>query len=230
MDDLADVVLQNKKLCSDNPQNWVVCESLQNAKNVFDWWETLANIDNAATSTMRIDQINRLRELRDQYDAIEDYNSMFGKQESRKILCKIFEEGLSIEQAGILCGISSVAVVRSLMTSRNINDKEAEERIKAETFLRQKIAVKEICKQLSLTIDEIRNWAKTLKIKIPVRNRYGEAFDPQVRERAMELYDTGLRGTEICGILQKEMPQEASRLTPRLIGQWATRSGRTKGN
>jgi hypothetical protein len=83
---------------------------------------------------------------------------------------------------------------------------------------------------LGFSKSEMQHWCASLGIKVPTRNAYGEARKPHVRERAMELYDQGLRGKRICEILAEEMPVDAKGLTRGAVSQWASRTGRTESS
>ena len=226
MDQLSDVVLLGKQLVSDKPEDWLVCRSLADAKHMFMWWDNLIEADDASAEAFSAKQLERLRSLRDEYDSIPDYHCLEGRQAARRVLAQMFEEQLSITQVAVLCNLTSVDVAKSMISSRRISTDEAQRRVQAESLLRSGIYQKEVGRLLGFTKSEMQHWCATLGIKVPNRNAYGEARKPHVRERAMELYDQGLRGKRICEILQEEMPEDAAGLTRGAVSQWATRSGR----
>lgn len=226
MDELSDVVLQNRFLVSNDTSNWLVCQSLQNAKTIFEWWDDLIAFDDATAEALSADQMNRLRSLRDEYDSIADPDSIEGRQAARSVLARIFKENLTISQVAVLCSLTSVDVVKSMISSRRISTEEAKRRMQAEELIRNGVYLNEVARLLNFTKSEMQNWAKSLCIKVPTRNKYGEARKPHVRARAMELYDQGLRGKRICEILQEEMPEDAANLTRGAVSKWAERSGR----
>ena len=226
MDQLTDVVLLGKQLVSDKPEEWLVCRSLADAKSMFVWWNDLIESDDASAEMFSAEQMERLRSLRDEYDSIPNYHTLDGRQQARNVLARIFQENLTITQVAVLVNLTSIDVAKSMISSRPISTEEAKRRIEVEKLLREGVYQIEAAKRLGFSKNEVQQWAKSLGIKTPMRNKYGEARKPHVRERAMELYDQGLRGKRICEILQEEMPEDAAGLTRGAVSQWATRSGR----
>jgi hypothetical protein len=230
MDELTDVVLLGKQLVSDNPEDWLVCRSLADAKHMFVWWENLIEADDASSEAFSAEQLERLRSLRDEYDSIPDYHCIEGRQAARNVLARMFAEQLSITQVAVLCNLTSIDVAKSMISSRKISTEEAKRRVEAEKLLREGVYQIDAANRLGFSKNEIQQWAKSIGIKTPTRNKYGEARKPHVRERAMELYDQGLRGKRICEILEEEMPVDAKGLTRGAVSQWANRTGRTESS
>lgn len=230
MNGLDDVVLQSRVLVSDDPKDWLICRSLQTAKTIYEWWDDLIASDDATAKVLSAEQMERLRVLRDEFDSIPNYHTIEGRQAARGVLAKMFQENLTITQVAVLCNLTSIDIAKSMISSRQIPTEEAKRRVEAERLIRDGVYLSEVARQLGFSKSEVQNWARSLGIKVPTRNGYGEARKPHVRERAMELYDQGLRGKRICEILQEEMPEDAAGLTRGAVSQWATRSGRrTKG-
>jgi hypothetical protein len=229
-DDLSDVVLQGKNLVSNDPSAWWMCRSLTNASDVYDWWQELVRSDDAAWAGWTSERLAALRVLRDRFDQTwaQYRHTLEDRRALRSVFVEILGMGLDLGQTATLCATSKIHVARSLIVTRNLDTSEVYLRVEAEKLLRNGVSQRDIARRLGMTRDEVQKWASTLGIESPRQNRYGAAKPKAVRERAMELYDAGLRGKEIVAVMQREMPEEAKDLTGTLVGQWATRSGRTK--
>lgn len=230
MDELSDVVLLGKQLVSVDPKDWVICKSLLNTIDLYEWWDMLVASDDATAELLSVEQLDRLRSLRDEYDSIPDYHCLAGRQAARSVLAQMFAEQLSITQVAVLCNLTSVDVAKAMISSRRISSEEAKRRVQAEALIKSGIYQKEVARMLGFSKSEMQHWCSSLCLKVPIRNAYGEARKPHVRIRAMELYDQGLRGKRICEILAEEMPVDAKGLTRGAVSQWAKRSGRTESS
>jgi len=225
MDDLSDVLLEER--ISDNPQDWLICRSLLETNDLFGWWDKLVASDEATYAHLSVQQINRLRELRDEYDAIEDHYTIKGKQAVRKVLEEMFSHNLRISQVAVLANLTGIDVVRKMLWNKDVTADEARRRIQAEEMLHEGLYQREIAAKLGFTVYEVQNWSRSLSVTSRKRNGHGDAFPAIVREKAMALYDQGLKGKRICEILSEEIPEESKGLTREMVGQWARRSGRT---
>lgn len=228
-DELADVVLQGRPLVSEDPSTWRISPTLAASGDLMGWWQDLIDRDNAAAAALSQESLKALRRLQREYEqATHRIVDIQGRRTVRTILIEILSYGLTTEQTAVLCGTSQWSIVRELVTQREMTTEEIIRRIDAERLLRDGGGPTEVARRCDMTIDQARAWASTLCVKSPKRGRFGAAKPAEIRERAMALYDTGMRGKQIVETLQAEMGEAAAGLTLQLVGQWATRSGRTR--
>jgi hypothetical protein len=230
LDDLSDVTLEGRQLVSDVPSDWLLCSSLRDTTDLLGWWEDLMRLDDNASQAFSPVVLQELRSLQAQFqEAYEsDHVSAKGRRLIRSILVSILSHGLTTEQAAVLCGSSRQRITQLLYAQYVLTPRQIEVRMGAETLLRSGLGPREAAFRVGMTRGEIEAWTAALSIKSQRRNRHGKAKPKVLRDRAMELYDTGMRGVAVVKQLQQEMPEYAAELDDRLISQWASRSGRTK--
>lgn len=229
-DDLSDVVLEGRRLVSDNPADWLLCCSLQDTTDLFGWWEDLVKWDDNAAQTFSPAVLQQLRSLQAEFQMAYESDSVSanGRRRIRRILMAILSLGLTTDQAATLCGQTRSRITQLLIAQHILTPPQIEARMRAESLLRSGLGPSEVRIQCGMTRSEIEKWASTLSIRSAHRNKFGRSKPKVLKDRAMELYDSGLRGVGIVKILRQEMPELAEGLSDELVGQWARRSGRTK--
>jgi hypothetical protein len=221
-DDLTDVRLEGVSLVPDDPSTWKLPSGM--GGGLWDYWNRLHDYDNALWARVGGDRArDELLELADTFaDIWSDYqHSTERVRQLRRCVVAAAEHGLDLTQTARLFGTSREHLVLCLSTFQASEDAPA--KVRAEEMLRAGHSVAEASRDTGLKPERITHLARQLSIKVPRRNRFGEAYPKEIRVRAVELANAGQPTKAILQMIEREFGRTVK---PYTVRQWVHRANR----
>lgn len=228
MEDLDDVVLNQRVRISDDPNDWILPKSLVDSGDLLSWWTELAAQDDALwASGLNRNVRETLLWLASEYVALRSETAQDNHQnipqhlsKIRTVVRQVCHLGLTTEQTARLLGETRATVLRSLFFNKPIPDAELPIRYQCEAMLRNRVPQKKIVADLPMSVEEVRALAKMLGIDRVVTS---DGFGDDIRNEAVALRRDGLTNGQIATQLSDKYGKQ---IRPATVSQWWFRANR----
>jgi hypothetical protein len=222
-DDLFDVVLEGRRLVSDDPKTWLVPAVASSHEDMLDWWQSLMSVEHGnAKLALDADTKSKLLWLTDLHADLVAANNHTAPQQAkiRSVVRQVCHLGLDTEQAARLLNLTQVGVYVALYCNQTMWPDDIAARIKAERMLREGTSVPDIARKCALDGGQVKTLADMLGIE---RSSQHPNMKPEeVRNRALALRAEGYDNHQISQILADDGHQ----VPAGTISQWYRRYGR----
>lgn len=217
-DSFDDVVLEGKRLVTDDYTRWIIPKSLLNHDSFEDWWFELHQSDESChASGITRRQRHLLLWLAQLYAELEllTPRTIVEQSKIRSVVRAILQQGMTVKQTAILLGRTERDVVRALYVNQPLDVDAIEARLRLEELLRNGMTDKKAAIQIGLTRSEVRSFRGALGL--PAAN--DRTLPLELRQRAIELRTQGLMPSQI----EKIFADEGHTVSNTTISKWWNR-------
>lgn len=242
--ELDDVVIRNP--ISDNPADWIIPASLRVSEategglvaDVFTWWEKLQEADDFLADFGGFDSV--LHEMRIEWHSIYGAFAMrrhdgrtprFDGHNSHlagyRLIGTALRMGLTLAQTANLYSISQEEAIKVLHWNRSTENDDVSVYVLVDSRLREaSMSWAAIGREAGISEGRVATYAEAAGILPTHGGGRSLKNPPQVKAKALELLDQGMKPNDIVAWIHANMP-EGKNLTASALYQWAHRSNRT---